>query len=208
MSPHRHHPCTVLGVLTGIGVSIAATDPAVADTTVADTTGSHRWSVETEVIQPFIPTVGIIRVRAARTMWGTPHAGPRGDLVLGVYVRPHVEHDVVDYIDEYMATAGLRYYAWRGLHAEVLVNAGAAWGTNKVDKMSYRTPTLFGEINIGYCVGFFEPGGLAGTPRGVGLFVTPQVGILSSLGLGNDIGPRNGKPDYFLTAALLVGVSF
>jgi hypothetical protein len=195
-----------LGV--GIAVSIvAAPETAAADATLS-TSASHRWSIETEAIQPFVPTVGIIRARAARTVWGTRHGGSHADLVLGVYIRPHIEHDVVDYIDEYMATAGIRYFAWRGLHAEVLLNAGAAWGTNKLDGMSYRTPTLFGEINIGYRFGFFEPGGLAGTPRGVGLFVMPQVGILSSLGVGNDIGPRNGKPDYFLTAALFVGVSF
>lgn len=192
----RARICLVLSVLA-VGAGRASAEPAV----------THTWSIETETIQPFVPTVGIIHVRVGRELWGTP-GGPHGDLVVGAYLRPHVEHDVVEHIDEYMATVGLRYFAWRGLHAEALVNAGVAWGKNKLDGMDYRTPTLFGEVNLGYRFAFFTPDGIAGAPRNVGLFVTPQAGILSSLGFGNDIGPRNGKPDWFLQAALLVGATF
>lgn len=184
-------------VLLALGIGRASAAPASA----------HVWSVETETIQPFVPTVGILHVRATRQVWGEA-GGPHGNVVVGAYIRPHIEHDVVEHIDEYMATIGLRYFAWRGLHAEALVDAGVAWGKNKFDGMDYRTPTLFGELNLGYQFAFFSPGGLAGEPRRVGLFVTPQVGLLSSLGVGNDIGPRDGKPDYFLQAALLVGASF
>jgi len=184
-------------VLLALGFGAASAEPARA----------HLWSIETEAIQPFIPTVGILHVRVTRQVWGASD-GPHGDLVVGAYIRPHVAHDVVEYIDEYMATVGLRFFAWRGLHAEALVDAGAAWGTNKLDGMDYRTPTLFGELNLGYRFAFFRPGGLAGAPRSVGWFLTPQVGLLSSLGVGNDIGPRDGKPDWFLQAALLMGASF
>lgn len=187
----------ILLVTLAIGLGTAAAEPAP----------DHLWSIETEAVQPFVPTVGIVHVRVSRRAWGTA-GGPHGDVIAGVYVRPHVEHDVVETIDEYMATIGLRAYAWRGLHVEALVDAGVAWGTNKIDGMAYRTPTLFGEVNVGYQLAFFTPGGLAGAPRGLGWFVTPQVGLLSSLGVGNDIGPRGGKPDWFLQAALLLGASF
>lgn len=208
---------TVVG-LAGLvlGVSAAPADPAppmAAPATALDrddaraASSGHRWSIETEAIQPFVPTVGIGRVRVTRHLWGDP-AGPHGDLVVGLYLRPDVEHDVVETIDEYMATAGVRYFVWRGLHAEALLDAGVAWGTNQLDRMAYRTATLFAEVNLGYRVSLFAPGGVAGAPRSVGVYVAPQVGLLSSLGVGNDIGPRNGKPDYFLTAALLLGASF
>lgn len=183
-------------LLLGLAAGAASAAPA-----------PHAWSIETETIQPFVPTVGIVHVRATRTLWGDPDGG-HGDLVAGVYLRPHVAHDVVEHIDEYMATVGLRYFVWRGLHAEALVDAGVAWGTNKLDGMAYRTPTLFAELNAGYRLSFFAPGGIAGRPRRLGMFVTPQVGVLSSLGVGNDIGPRNGKPDWFITGALLVGATF
>ncbi|MBP8807916.1 MAG: hypothetical protein KBG48_32240 [Kofleriaceae bacterium] len=198
-----------LGVRTGLAdpapppVTAVAPDHADGGAALHD----HRWAIETEAIQPFVPTVGIARVRVTRHLWGAP-AGAHGDLVVGVYLRPGVEHDVVETIDEYMATLGVRYFLWRGLHAEALLDAGLAWGTNKVDQMAYRTATLFAEVNLGYRVGLFAPGGVAGAPRAVGVYVAPQVGLLSSLGVGNDIGPRNGKPDYFLTAALLLGASF
>lgn len=210
------HPLVGLAAL-GLGASAAVaapSSPPPAATSVAPARDAppaapagHRWSVETEAIQPFVPTVGIARVRVTRQLWGEV-AGAHGDLVAGAYLRPGVEHDVVETIDEYMATVGVRYFAWRGLHAEALLDAGVAWGTNKLDHMDYRTPTLFAEVNLGYRLSLFAPGGLAGAPRAVGFHVTPQVGVLSSLGLANDIGPRNGKPDHFLTAALLLGASF
>jgi hypothetical protein len=215
MSPNLHPPFVLLGVAVSAAITVAELASASANPTAAETTltaptsptARHQWAIETELIQPFVPTVGIIHVRAARSVWGTP-GGARADVIAGVYIRPHIEHDIVETIDEYMATLGARYFAWRGLHAEALLNAGVAWGTNKLDGMDYRTPTLFAEVNVGYQLSFFTPGGLAGKPRDVGLYVAPQVGFLTTLGVGNDIGPRDGKPDYFFTAALLVGVSF
>lgn len=198
-------PGATLLVLLGLEASAHADADDRAPAPAAP--ASHRWGIETEAIQPFVPEVGIIHARVTRHLWGAL-AGAHGDLVAGVYLRPHVEHDVVETIDEYMVTLGARYFAWRGLHVEALVDVGVVWGTNRVDQMAYRTPTLFAELNLGYRLSLFAPGGLVGTPHEVGIYVAPQVGLLSSLGVGNDIGPRNGKPDYFLTAALLVGASF
>lgn len=166
----------------------------------------HSWSIETEVIQPFLPEIGIARLRLERGVWGETN-GLHGAVVLGAYLRPHIKHDVVEYIDEYMGVVGYRQYMWRGFHAELLLDAGAAWGKNRFDHKEYHTATLFIEANAGYRFGFFEPGGIAGATRSLGFFVTPQVGVLGSLGVA-DIGPRNGKPDWFLQAGLLVGVSF
>ena len=168
---------------------------------------THRWSVEVELIQPFIPTVNIMRARFTRTLWG--RSGKiRGDFLAGVYVRPNIRHDVVYRISEYMGTVGYRQYFWRGLHLETLLNAGAAWGTNRVDNEFYRTPTLFGEVNAGYRFGFYEPGGFLADRAGkVGFFFTLQAGTIFTLGI-SDIGPRNGKPDIFAQGNLLTGISF
>ena len=149
----------------------------------------------------------IIRPKLTIAIWGELGA-LRGDAVIGAYIRPHIEHDILYTIDEYMGTLGYRQYFWRGLHVEALVSAGAAWGQNRYDGEDYDTPTLFMDVNAGYRFGFFEPGGFAydGTSD-VGFFVTVQGGALFSLGV-SDIGPRRGKPDYFAQGDLLVGVSF
>jgi hypothetical protein len=199
----------------------------------------HQWAVETELIQPFIPTVRIMQLRITRRVWGPtwsePSAGlgarsssdpanawargshdsvdPHGDIVVGVYGRPNINHDVLESISEYMAEVGYRHYFWRGLHAEALLFAGKAWGTNKFDKKHYSTPSLFASTNVGYRLDFLEPGGLYADRAGaVGFYAAAQFGVLTSLGyLGldvNDIGPRNGKPDWFIQGNLLVGASF
>jgi len=167
----------------------------------------HRFGVELNTVQPFIPTVNIIRPKLTWTIFGEP-GGFRGDAIVGAYIRPHIEHDILFTIDEYMGTLGYRQYFWRGLHLETMLSAGAAWGTNRYDGEAYDTPTLFMDVNAGYRFGFFEPGGFAhdGT-ESVGFFVTLQGGTIFSLGV-SDIGPRNGKPDYFAQGDLLLGVSF
>lgn len=167
----------------------------------------HRWGLETEVVQPLVPTVNIVRLRATFSAWGDATA-LRGDLMLGVYLRPGIEHDIVERISEYQLSVGYRQYFWRGFHAEVGLDAGLAWGTNRFDGQFYRTPTLFLNTNLGYRFGFFEPGGFFDDQRSsLGFFVAPQVGVLTSLGVAN-IGPRNGKPDVFPQANLIIGLSF
>lgn len=167
----------------------------------------RRFRLEVNLIQPFVPTVQILRPKLALSLWGDGR-GPGGDLVLGVYLRPHVEHDVLFDIDEYLGTVGYRQYLYRGLHLEALLNAGAAWGTNRYDGRFYRTASVFIDLNVGYRLAFFEPGGLfEEVDSPVGLFFTGQAGVLFSAGVA-DIGPRNGKPDVFPQAELLAGVSF
>lgn len=168
---------------------------------------AHRFGVELNAVQPFIPTVNIIRPKLTWTLFGEP-GGFRGDAIVGAYIRPHIEHDILYTIDEYMGTLGYRQYFWRGLHLETMLSAGEAWGTNRFDGKDYDTATLFMDVNAGYRFGFFEPGGFAydGT-ESVGFFVTLQGGTIFSLGV-SDIGPRNGKPDYFAQGDLLLGVSF
>jgi hypothetical protein len=185
-------------------LTLLLTDVPVVTTSNAGGT-THPWSAEVEVLQPWIPTINIVRVRVARTLWGT-EGGLRGDLLLGVELRPDVVHDVVERISEYQLGVGYRQYVWRGLHAEVSLDGGLAWGTNRFDGRFYRTPTLFLNSNLGYRFAFFERGGFF-DERPVGFFVTPQVGLYSSLGVAN-IGPRNGKPDVFLQGNLLLGVSW
>ncbi|MCA9608926.1 MAG: hypothetical protein KC619_25155 [Myxococcales bacterium] len=148
----------------------------------------------------------IIRPKLAWTFWGDA-GDARGELLVSIYVRPHVGHDVVETIDEYMVGLGYRQFFWEGLQVEASLLGGVAWGTNLVDHREYVTPTLFGEVNAGYRFAFFEPGGFFYSGEDVGFYVTPQLGVLCSLGVA-DIGPRNGKADWFLQGALLLGLSF
>lgn len=197
------HGCILtLGLLASVPASAHSARPAEA---VSD---GRRLGVELDLVQPFIPNVHIIRPKLSWTAWGEP-GRLHGDLVVGLYIRPHVPHDVVDTIDEYMLSAGYRQYFWRGLHVESIVSGGVAWGTNLFDGRDYVTPSLFMEVNAGYRFGFFEPGGFAyqKAEDEVGFFIAVQGGILFSLGVA-DIGPRNGKPDYFPQGNLLAGVSF
>ncbi len=170
------------------------------------TAPTHRWAVEVELIQPFLPEVGIISIRGSRTLWGES-GGVRGDLLLGAFIRPNVKHDVVETIDEYLLAVGYRQYIWRGLHAEVALLGGWVWGqNNKLDGEDYSNPTLLGEALVGYRFGFWEPGGFYADGSTTGVYVSPQFGVIQ--GLVTDIGPRGGKSDTFLQAKLLVGVSF
>jgi hypothetical protein len=167
----------------------------------------YKWGVEAEAIQPFLPTINIFRIRGTRTLWGSS-TGPRGDLIAGLYLRPGIKHDVLNYIYEYQLSAGYRQYFWRGFHAEAGLDAGAAWGTNRFDGKRYSTATLFLNANVGYRFGFFEPGGFCEDKRSrVGFYAIAQFGVLAGLGVA-DIGPRNGKPDVFPQGNLVLGISF
>ncbi len=195
MSTRQTLPFTVLALLLAAGTH--AQTPAVSEP--AEQPSPHPWSLETDLIQPFVPTVGILRLRATRTVWGTP-GGLRGDLMVGVFLRPNVEHTIVERINEYLLTVGYRQYFWKGLHVEAELNGGWAWGTNRLDGQLYSNPSVLLNLNAGYRFGFFDRGGP------VGFFVTPQVGVIQ--GLWTNIGPRGGRSDTFLQAGLLVGVSF
>lgn len=168
---------------------------------------TRRVAAEIDLLGPFIPEVRIIRPKVTIILWGAL-GKMRGDLVLGLYIRPHIRHDLLYRIDEYMATVGYRQYFWRGLHLEFMANVGAAWGTNRYDKKYYKTPTLFFDAQLGYRFDFFVPGGfLADKKHRFGFFVAPQAGVLFSGGI-SDIGPRRGKPDVFVSGTLSVGLIF
>lgn len=157
-----------------------------------------KWGFETEIVQPFIPTIHIIRFQATKTLYSM--ATKHGDLLIGAWIRPNVKHDVVEKINEYMAMVGYRQYIWKGLHVEAKSNMGYAWGTkNLIDGKDYETPTWFWESNIGYKFNFANR-------ENRNLYLIVNAG-----GLGNivaDIGPRGGKPDNFLQAGLLFGINF
>lgn len=166
------------------------------------TAGSTRWALETEAFQPFYPTVHIIRIQATHTL--TPAHKQTGDLLLGMYLRPNVAHDVVEKINEYMLMAGYRQYVWKGLHAEAKLNTGYAWGTrNLIDGRDYETFTLFWECNVGYRL-------FIGGKSNARLYLVPQFGILDNArsAEATNIGPRGGKPDTFLQGNLLLGIHF
>jgi hypothetical protein len=172
---------------------------------VSASTPTPRWGVEAELVQPFIPEVHIMTARVSRTLWGSA-AATRGDLMLGVYARPRVAHNIVETIDEYLVSVGYRQYLWRGLHAEASALAGWAWGeNNKIDGMDYSNPVLLAEGLVGYRFDLRAPVAASGR-RQLGLYVTPQFGGLA--GVSTDIGPRGGKSDLFVVGKLLAGLSF
>lgn len=184
----------IANVSLGYAFDLGARLAARPDETAA------AWGLETELVQPFVPGVHIGRLRATRTLWGQP-AGARGELLAGVYLRPDVDHDIVDTIDEYLLALGYRQYFFRGLHADLALEAGWAWGhRNLIDGKDYSNPVLLVDANLGYRVDL-----LRRSPGGVGLYVAPQLGVLA--GLITDIGPRGGKDDVFLQGKLVLGVA-
>jgi hypothetical protein len=158
-----------------------------------------KWGIETELIQPFLPNVGIIRLQATYTLT-SPESKMKGDLLLGAYIRPNVKHDIVEKINEYLLVVGYRQYFWKGLHAEAKSNLGYAWGTkNLIDGKDYNNPSLFWEANAGYKFDFAKK-------QNTNLYAIAQFGILSSISA--NIGPRGGKSDTFIQGNLLVGINF
>jgi hypothetical protein len=172
---------------------------------IAQTTevSPKKWGIETELVQPFLPTVGIIRLMATRTLTAD-ESKMKGDLILGMYIRPNVKHDVVEKINEYMLAIGYRQYFWKGLHLEAKANIGYAWGTkNLIDGKDYETTTLFLESNLGYKFNLTNK-------EKNSIYVISQFGVLGNARGNNstNIGPRGGKPDVFLQGNLLIGVNF
>jgi hypothetical protein len=153
-----------------------------------------KWGIESEFVQPFLPTINILRIQATRSVT------TNGDLIIGAYIRPNVKHDVVEKINEYMAVVGYRQYFWKGLHLEAKSNMGYAWGTkNLVDGKDYETVTWFWEGNLGYKFKLTNK-------EKSRLYLIPQFGAIGNI-IG-DIGPRNGKTDTFIQGNLLVGFNF
>jgi hypothetical protein len=162
-----------------------------------------KWGIETELVQPFLPTINIIRIQATRTL--TPlDSKMKGDLLFGMYIRPNVKHDVVEKINEYMVILGYRQYLWKGLHLEAKANIGYAWGTkNLIDGKNYETSTIFWESNLGYKFNLTNK-------TKSSLYVIPQFGVIGNAKGENtvNIGPRGGKPDTFIQGGLIFGINF
>ncbi len=170
--------------------------------TDASSESPKKWGIETELVQPFLPNVGIIRINATRTIT-KPESKFKGDLLVGMYIRPNVKHDVVEKINEYMLMVGYRQYFWKGLHVEAKANVGYAWGTkNLFDGKDYETSTIFWEANLGYK--FTVPN----KPKS-SLYLIPQFGMIGNAKGENtvNIGPRGGKPDTFIQGGLTIGVN-
>lgn len=157
----------------------------------------HKWSFEADVVQPFIPTVGIFNIQATRNVF--TGNSQKGDLLLGVYLRPNVKHDIVEEIDEYMLYIAYRHFLWKGLHLEAGMNTGYYWGWNNlVNGRDYEGVGMYWETNIGYKL---ELG------KSKRFFINPQAGFIGTMGL-SDIGPRQGKSDNFVQGNLLLGLNF
>lgn len=165
----------------------------------SSTDSQKKWGIETELIQPFLPNIGIIKIQATRTIT-SPSKKMKGDLLFGAYLRPNVKHDVVEKINEYMLILGYRQYLWKGFHVELKSNMGYAWGTkNLVDGKDYETPVWFYEPNIGYKFEF------ANKPKS-NFYALAQFGVIGKIVA--DIGPRAGKADIFPQGNLIIGINF
>ncbi len=167
---------------------------------VAQTTNPlPKWGLETELIQPFLPDVGIFRLQATLRLTGDEQRS-EGDLLLGTYLRPNVKHDIVEKINEYLLITGYRQYLWKGLHLEGKSNIGYAWGTkNRIDGKDYNNFSWFWEANLGYKVNFAQT-------THSNLYVIGQFGGIGSI--TSNIGPRGGEGDIFPQGNLLIGINF
>jgi len=161
------------------------------------------WGVEADLIQPFLPEIGIIKLNVLRRVT-SQEIKMKGDILVGMYLRSNVKHDVVEKINEYMLTVGYRQYFWKELHLESKVNVGYAWGTrNLIDGKNYETTTLFWESNLGYKIDLMSN-------KKSRLYLLPQFGYLANAQSPkrDNIGPRGGKPDAFIQGHLMLGINF
>lgn len=164
-------------------------------------TKSKKWGFEVDLIQPFIQEVEIITAKITRTVFGDTY-GKHGEFMLGAFIRPNVEHDVVETIDEYMVSFGYRHYFTKNLNFELQYYAGNVDAKkNKVDGKDYSGFVHFAEVNAGYKLNLLKSKGFA-------LYTNPQFGYLQGLNDELIIGPRNGKEDAFVQGKLQIGISF
>lgn len=162
---------------------------------------STKWGFEADAIQPFLPEIEIITAKFTRTVFGGTD-GKHGDFMIGAFIRPNVKHDVVDVIDEYMASIGYRQYFTKNLNFELQYYAGNVDAKkNKVDGKDYSDFVHFAEANIGYKLNLFKL-------KGSTIYLNPQFGYLQGLNKELIIGPRNGKEDAFVQGKLQIGISF
>ncbi|MEJ7767403.1 MAG: hypothetical protein WKF89_06305 [Chitinophagaceae bacterium] len=71
-----------------------------ADAQTQNAARNHRkWGIEADLVAPFLPEVGIITFKATRTISKNKGKTMHGDLLLGLYLRPNVKHDIVQKIN-------------------------------------------------------------------------------------------------------------
>jgi hypothetical protein len=163
---------------------------------------SKKWGFETDLIQPFIPEVEIFTLKLTKTIIGNTNSILHGDIMFGAYIRPNVKHDVVETIDEYMASIGYRQYFTKNLNVELQYYAGNVDAKkNKVDGEDYSGFVQFAEANIGYKLNILKF-------KNSTIYVNPQFGYLQGLNKELIIGPRNGKEDAFVQGKLQLGIAF
>jgi hypothetical protein len=181
-----------------------------------------KWSVETELIQPFIPTVHIGRIHLTRTIWGD-WTEAHGEIKIGAFIRPRVKHDVVDVIDEYAASFGYRHFFDANWTIEANYYIGYVWADNnkwnrrylgpyallaeapeirayafKEVEKDYEGRVQFAEALVGYRFFLNEE---------KSIYLLPQFGVIHGLHGSNIIGPRDGKTETFLEGNLIIGTS-
>lgn len=184
-----------------------------------------KWTIETELVQPFLPTIGIGRIQLNRTLWGD-WKNEHGELVLGTFMRPGIKHDVVEQITEYAGSIGYRHYFNSNWNIEAKYYLGYVWARNNLQnrrdyepvfyfadnlplqlaalqeiRKDYKGTVQFAEALIGYRF-------LLSESEDRSIFMLPQFGVLHGLHNSDIIGPRNGKEETFIVGNLIVGMSF
>lgn len=172
---------------------------SVINSTAQNSVSDKKWGIETELVQPFIPGVGIFKVVGSYQPENII-ADTKTEILFGLYFRPNVKnHDVVEEIDEYLTLVGFRQYIWNGLHVEFMNYLGYAWGTkNKIDGKDYSDIAWLAELSLGYKFNVMSVGNS-------NLYILPQFGFMK--GIHTYIGPRK-KADEFITGELNIGFEF
>jgi len=183
-----------------------------------------KWTIETELIQPFLPTIGIGRIQVNRTLWGN-WKEKHGELVLGTFMRPGIKHDVVEQITEYAGSVGYRHYFNSNWHIEAKYYLGYVWTRNNLQnrrdyepvfylsdipavqlaayqeiRKDYKGTVQIAEALVGYRF-------LLSDSDERSVFLMPQFGVLHGLHSSDIIGPRNGKEETFIVGNLILGMS-
>lgn len=183
-----------------------------------------KWTIETDLAWPIIPTVEIGRIQVNKTLWGN-WKEKHGELILGTFLRPGIKHDVVEQITEYAGSVGYRHYFNSNWHIEAKYYAGYVWTRNNLQnrrlyepffylsdipavqlaayqeiRKDYKGEVHFIEALVGYRFLLSES-----DERSV--FLMPQFGVFKGLHNSDIIGPRNGKEETFVVGNLILGMS-
>ena len=175
-----------------LGAGLWAEGPAVEEP------AASRVGLETNVLWPFIPGVGIYSAKATLPLWSAGEL--EGELTLGFLYRPPLFRDTEGTFSELGLNLGYRQFLWKGLNVELaLWPSRATLLDNVVDGRDYVSWGLTTELYAGWRFDFAGPGGLD-------FYILPQVGAGMTAFTSDPWPIQGGEDGPFFVGNLILGL--